>query len=165
MAAPTNRWLCVLTLALLAGCSGGSEREAERLRAARDELAEFKVYDAMLLAGDAKTQTGPSLVFSARNFTGEPISAIDVYVKYYSPNQTTPWYSGSFRYDIPGGLKPNGSQIFSLSSSDSQWKALTVRNDAQLEIMNTCLYGPDGNPATATFGLTQKQRLAKLEKK
>ena len=113
----------------------------------RKQLARFEVLDSTFYIKETGTVVGsyPVAELTVKNNTDTPVSRVFFSGIIKSPGRSVPWIQEKFNYQIPGGVEPGEKAHWKLNLNKySAWGSVKVPEDAELKVMTTRLYGPDG---------------------
>lgn len=140
------------------------QRKADAEKA-KQELAKFEIKRSRFFIedGEYSFQRKPIIDLEVVNGTGQPISRAYFQGTIATPGRAVPWFSGSFNYQIPGGLEAGEAAKWRLAPNQfSDWGKVDAPADAVFTVEVMRLDGADQKALFDSRGLDESQ-LARLE--
>jgi len=142
------------------------EQKRKEAKQARQKLEEFRVKRARFRKIDREFRGEQAIIsLTVENGTSEAISRVYFEGTYKTPDRSVPWHSGTFNYEIPGGLEPGEEATWNLRpNSFGEWGQMEERSDAVFTAEPYKLDGPEGELLyAAEFNEKDAKRLKELK--
>ncbi|NKI17413.1 hypothetical protein HCU74_08285 [Spongiibacter sp. KMU-166] len=145
------------------------ERKKAQAKLSTEQLKKFTVTNSQFLK--KKGQFGQDQAYiqlSVSNGTDAAVSKAHFVGTLSSPGRSTPWFSDSFFYSIPGGLEKFEIATWTLKPSTmSDWSSAPAPADAEFTVIATQLDGPNGETLYSNDDFSERdaERLERLKLK
>lgn len=143
-----------------------NEEMARELAKFEIEPTHFRQQESSMLGSDYVDIVS----MNVRNGTEHAISYAVLHAVLQTPGRAVPWVQGELRREIPGGLEPGETDMWTIRAYGGMledWGRVKVPDDAELSISVVRLDGPDGKTLFELEPLSEReqQRLAELREK
>ena len=142
------------------------EQKRKEAKQAKRKLEEFRVKRARFRKIDREFGGEQAIIsLTVENGTNEAISRVYFEGTYKTPDRSVPWHSGTFNYEIPGGLEPGEEATWNLRPNRfGEWGQMEERSDAVFTAEPYRLDGPEGELLyAAEFNEKDAKRLKELK--